>query len=449
MPKKKILIIDDDVSLRRIIEYNLNEDGYETRVASSGEEGLSIFAGEHFDLVISDLRMKKIDGLQVLKRVKESAPKTVFIIITAYATVEKAVEAMKSGCYDYLIKPFSKDELILTVEKAFKVKDLEEENLKLKRELDSKFKRENIIGISEEMGKVFDIVDKVAKSDASVLITGESGTGKELIAKLIYHNSNRKDAPFVAVNCAAIPDNLVESELFGYVKGAFSGAVSDKPGKFELADNGTIFLDEITQIKPDIQAKLLRVLQEKEFDQLGATRTKNVNVRVICATNANIDELVRTGEFRDDLFYRINVVPIKVPPLRQRREDIPHFINFFLKKVGRPEVKFEKDVLKILKNYNWPGNVRELENLIESIVLMSEKGTVSVELLPERFKKDTMTFGKVKFKVDEGGINLEEVEKELIVYALNKFNNNKSKTAKFLGISRPTLLYRLEKYSLT
>ncbi|MFC1855237.1 sigma-54-dependent transcriptional regulator [Thermodesulfobacteriota bacterium] len=448
MNKKKILVIDDDLSLQRVIEYNLNEAGYETKVACSGEEGLDIFHKEHFDLVISDMRMKKIDGMEVLKQVKESSPQTLFIIITAYATVEKAVQSMKMGCYDYLIKPFSRDQLILTVEKAFKLKDLVDENIQLKKALDSKFKRENIIGVSRKMQQILDLVDKVAKSDTSVLITGESGTGKELIAKAIYRNSSRKDAPFIAVNCAAIPDNLVESELFGFVKGAFSGANSDKPGKFELADKGTIFLDEITELKPEIQAKLLRVLQEKEIDRLGDTKTKSIDVRIISATNSDIDELIKSGGFREDLFYRINVVNINVPPLREREEDIPHFIAFFLKKLGRSDVKFDKDVLKLLKEYQWPGNVRELENIVESLVLLSEKGNINLEILPDRFKSPEKHFGNVKIEVGEKGINLKEVEKELILYSLEKFSNNKSQAAKFLGISRPTLLYRLEKYDL-
>ncbi len=445
---KKILIIDDDDSLRRIIEYNLTEEGFETQVAASGEEGLAIFNKSHFDMVISDMRMKEIDGMEVLKQVKKRSPETIVIIITAYATIEKAVIAMKSGCYDYLIKPFSRDELILIVKKAFKVGDLEEENRKLKKELKARFNRSNIISVSQEMQKVFDIAAKIAESNASVFITGASGTGKELIAKAIHYNSLRSNKPFVAVNCAAIPENLVESELFGYVKGAFSGANSSKPGKFELADGGTIFLDEISQLKTDIQAKLLRVLQERELDVLGGTKPKPIDVRVVSATNSDIDAQLKSGDFREDLLYRINVVGINLPPLKKRREDIPYLINHFLAKQGKTNVKLTKEVLNIFMDYSWPGNVRELENITESLALLCDNDTIGVDILPERFKKEAVTFGKVKFELDENGINLEEVEKELIAFALNKFGNNKSKSAKFLGISRPTLLYRLDKHKM-
>ena len=359
MIKEKILIIDDDPSFRRVLGYNLQEEGYEVIVAVSGGDGLQAF-DEHLPLlVITDLKMPGIDGFRVLREIKERSPDTIVIIITAFGAIDTAVEAMKLGAYDYITKPFNRDELKLVVRKAIQVSNLSRENRQLKERLTEKVDFENIVGISPGMEKVFNVVRKVADTDATILITGESGTGKELVAKAIHLLSSRISTVFVPINCAAIPRDLLESELFGHVRGAFTGAINDKTGKFKQADGGTLFLDEVGELSLDLQPKLLRALQEKVLEPVGSTKSVPVDVRVVAATNLDMEEAMRNGAFRDDLYYRLSVIPIHIPPLRERKEDIPLLLKHFAAKHGSENIEFDRESLESLTSYSWPGNVRE------------------------------------------------------------------------------------------
>ncbi len=360
---RKILVIDDDVSLRRVMEFNLGEAGYDVLTAGDGEDGLALFRRHRPEMVITDVQMPGMSGYEVLEQLLEIEPRTLVIIVTAFSTVEQAVEAMKVGAYDYLAKPFGRDQLIMTVAKAFEVKKLRQENLQLKEELSGNDRSSQIIADAPRMKVLMDRVRKVAASEASVLISGESGTGKEVIAKALHHGSARSKEPFIAVNCAAIPKDLIESELFGHIKGSFTGAVSDRKGKFSLADGGTLFLDEIGELPVELQPKLLRALQEQQIEPVGGV-TETVNVRVIAATNRDLEQAMLDGGFREDLYYRLAVVPIEIPPLRERREDIPQLLQFCLQKQSHgAQVKLSKQLIDCLQNYDWPGNVRELEML--------------------------------------------------------------------------------------
>ena len=446
--KQKILVIDDDDSLRRVLEYNLQEDGYEVQAASSGEEGLYWFGQSRPDLVITDMKMSGMDGLMVLKSIKERSPETLVLVITAFGTVDVAVEVMKAGAYDYITKPFNRDALRLTVKKALQFTGLAEENRRLKSELSDKADFRTIVGSSREMEKVFDVIRKVADTDTSILITGESGTGKELVARSIHANSYRRDAPFVAINCAAIPRELLESELFGHTKGAFTGAVKDKPGKFQLADGGTLFLDEVGELPLELQPKLLRALQEKEVEPVGGTKVQKVDVRIVAATNLDIDKSIAGGTFREDLYYRLSVIPIHLPPLRERRKDIPLLIRYFCGKHGSEKVTFDKDVLETLIMYPWPGNVRELENTVERLLIMRNGDVISFDELPEKFQ-DAAPCGNANIKLPDEGYSLEQLEREVVVHALERNSWNQTAAARFLRIPRHTLIYRIEKYGIT
>jgi two-component system NtrC family response regulator len=449
--KTRILVIDDDASLRRVLEYNLQEEGYEVQTAASAEEGLYLFGQSLPNLVITDMKMSGMDGMMVLKSVKERSPDTLVIIITAFGTVDIAVEAMKAGAYDYITKPFNREALKLTVRKALQFSGLTEENKRLKSELSDKTDFHTIVGSSREMEKVFEVIRKVADTEAAVLITGESGTGKELVARSIHANSSRKDAPFVAINCAAIPRELLESELFGHVKGAFTGAVRDKIGKFQLADRGTIFLDEVGDLPVEMQPKLLRALQEKEVVLVGGTKVQKLDVRVVSATNLNIDKAIAAGTFREDLYYRLSVIPIHLPPLRERRTDIPILIRYFCTKHGGTTITFAKDALETLIMYPWPGNVRELENTVERLLIMRNGETITLEELPEKIleEKTLRQPGSAFVTLPDEGYSLEQLEREVVVNALERNNWNQAAAARFLRIPRHTLIYRLEKYGIT
>ena len=444
--KAKILVIDDDTSLRRVLEYNLQEEGYEVLAASSGEEGLYLFGQSPPNLVITDMNMPGMDGLMVLKSVKDRSPETLVIIITAFGAVEVAVEAIKAGAYDYITKPFNRDELRLTVKKALQFSGLAEENRRLKNELSDKADLRTIIGSSNEMEKVFAIIRKVADTEAAVLLTGESGTGKELVARSIHANSSRRDAPFIAINCAAIPRDLLESELFGHIKGAFTGAIKDKTGKFQLADGGTLFLDEVGDLAVELQPKLLRALQEKEVEPVGGTKVQKVDVRVVSATNLDIDKAIADGSFREDLYYRLSVIPIHLPPLRERRKDIPLLLRYFCIKHGSEKIVFDKEALETLIMHPWPGNVRELENTVERLLIMRSGNVISLSDLPEKIREHGT--GVAILKLPDEGYSLEQLEREIVVEALERNNWNQTSAARFLRIPRHTLIYRMEKYGI-
>jgi len=431
------------------MEFSLTEAGHTVQTAASGEDGLRLFEKGTFDAVITDITMRGMSGMEVLASVRRRVPTIPVIVITAYGTIESAVEAMKQGAFDYITKPFNREELRLTLEKAIKMRRLEQENVELRAEVTDRYCFESIIGSSEKMKEVLDLAGRVAASDANVLITGESGTGKELLAKGVHYNSRRTNGPFVAVNCAAIPEALIESELFGHVKGSFTGAVRDKEGKFELADGGTLFLDEIGDLRIDLQAKILRALQEREVDRVGGSKPVSVDVRVIAATNKDIERAVKEGAFREDLYYRLNVITLFIPPLRERKEDIPLLASHFLKKFNADaDVHLDASALAVLTAYGWPGNVRELENVIERASVLKRGPLITRVELPEKLKKEKMGVEDIILNVPEQGISLEELEKSLIIKALEKHKGNQTRAAEFLGITRPTLIYRMEKFGL-
>jgi len=448
--KPTILIIDDDTSLRRVLEYNLQEAGYSVAAAAGGEEGLRLFAEVQPFLVISDMKMPGMDGMQVLQSVKQRSPETPVIMITAFGSVDMAVEAMKAGAYDYITKPFNRDELRLTVAKALQFCTLSQENRQLKSQLADRADFSAIIGGSAAMEKVFQVVAKVADTEASVLITGESGTGKELVARSIHSRSSRKSGPFVAINCAAIPHDLLESELFGHVKGAFTGAVRDKTGKFSLADGGTLFLDEVGELPPLLQPKLLRALQERVIEPVGGTKEQKLDVRVVAATNLDMEKAISDGAFREDLYYRLAVIPLHLPPLRQRRDDIPLLLRHFCGRHGAEAVQFDKAALATLVSYPWPGNVRELENLVERLLIMRNGDTITAEELPEKvLHNDRPVSADTVVNLPPEGYSLEQLEREVVVQALERNNWNQTAAARFLRIPRHTLIYRMEKYAIT
>ena len=444
----RILIIDDDTSLRRVLEYNLQEEGYEVIAAADGGEGLACFDEQQPDLVITDLKMPGASGFQVLKIIGEKAPGLPVIVITAFGAVETAVEAMKLGAYDYITKPFNRDALRLTVRKALEMRGLSEENRRLREELTDRAEFRNIIGVSRAMEQVFGVVRKVADTDATVLITGESGTGKELVAKAIHSLSSRRAAPFVAINCAAIPRDLLESELFGHVRGAFTGAVRDKPGKFQLAEGGTIFLDEVGDLPVDLQPKLLRALQEREIDPVGGAAARKIDVRVVAATNSDMTEACAAGRFREDLYYRLAVIEVALPPLRARSEDIPLLVKHFSGRFGASMVDFAPETLAALQGYAWPGNVRELENTVERLMIMRNGNLITREELPAKIISETLVRGGRVVNLPSEGYPLEQLEREVVIEALERCGWNQTAAARFLSIPRHTLIYRMEKYRI-
>ena len=450
--QKTVLVIDDDESLRRVVEYNLREDGYGVLTAADGRIGLERFHESAVDLVLTDVRMPEMSGLEVLARVKAMQPDLPVIVLTAHGTIDAAVEAMKGGAFDYLTKPFSRDQLQASVRKALELGALASENRHLRQIVRERFSFASMIAGSRAMRAVTDTASRVAASDTTVLLEGESGTGKELLAKAIHVNSARSRGPFITVNCAAIPEHLLESELFGHRRGAFTGAVADKPGKFEAANRGTIFLDEVGELPLLLQVKILRVLQEREVDKLGETRSIKVDVRVIAATNRGLEKMIADGAFREDLYYRLAVVSIRVPPLRERADDIPLLVDHFLDKhaarLERARPAVDKEVYAAFNRYAWPGNIRELENVIERALVLDRDGVLGLDDLPERLQASGQRFGNLRIELPDEGISLEDVERELLLAALEKHNWNQTRAAAYLNITRSTLLYRMQKFGL-
>lgn len=447
----KILLIEDEPSVRLGITCTLESAGHEVKTAESGTGGITAFEKEDFDIVITDLRLPGADGIEVLKSVKSVSSDTGVIIITAFADVKTAVDAMKEGAYDYISKPFDPDELLIVIDRFVKHSGLVLENIRLKEEVRDRKQFQCIIGASPVMQKVFESIEVIARTDSSVIILGESGTGKELVANAIHNLSTRKDKPFIKINCAAIPETLLESELFGHEKGAFTGAIQRRKGKFEIADGGTIFLDEIGDMPLALQAKLLRVLENRTFERLGGNETIRIDVRTIYATRKNLKEEVKAGRFREDLYYRLNVLPITLPPLRERKEDIPllvgHFKDFFGRKTGKPGIAISPSAMDLLLAYDYPGNVRELEHAVEMAVTLNRGNTIDGCCLPLEIRGPE--------KCDEGGLHCEDAgltdrvrlfERDLITRALEETGGRKKETARKLGISRGTLWRKLREH---
>ena len=451
----KILIIDDEPLMRISITDALIAEGYDVKGSESGRGGMGFISKGNYDVIITDLNLPEVDGMEILKTALKRSPKSKVIMITAYGSVDTAVDAMKQGAYDYITKPFSMDELLIIVRRLMEFRKLENENLELKEKIDEKYAFEGIIWSSSKMQEVLEKVKVVADAVSTILITGESGTGKELIANAIHYNSSRKDNPFIKVSCAALPETLLEAELFGYEKGAFTGALKQKKGRFELAHTGTLFLDEIGEISPAIQVKLLRVLQERQFERLGGTETLNIDVRIICATQRNLKKEVKQGIFREDLYYRLNVVPIHIPPLTERKEDILLMANSFLKKFAaknnKPIDGISSEAKEMLINYPFPGNVRELEHAMERVVILGSGKNIKPEDMPE----DIRDFYKaglkdaIKISCSERLTKaIGEFEKEYILRAIEETKGNKTVAAERLGISRKTLWEKCKNYGL-
>ena len=449
----KILVVDDEDSQLRIIVAVLAHADYEVSHASGATKAAEQIAEDRMDLVITDLKMDDGTGMDVLKEAKLLSPDTEVIVMTAYGSIESAVEAMRQGACDYLTKPFDKDVLLVSVEKALEHKRLRDENIKLRELVTSRFAMGSIIGVSDEMQRIFMLIEKSIPVASTVLIQGESGTGKELVARSIHFSGPRKKNPFVAVNCAAVPQNLIESELFGHEKGAFTGAVQTRKGKFEVADGGTIFLDEIGDMSMDLQAKLLRVLQEMRIERVGGAGLLPVDVRVLAATNKNLQEEVAGGRFRDDLFFRLNVLVIDIPPLREHKEDIPLLIDHFQKKLSqrfaREYPPLDSAVIDRFMVYHWPGNIRELENTLERLLVLTDKEKIELSDLPQNMLAPAAALGDSRqMRLPEEGISIEEVEKKLICQALDRTNGHILKASKLLGMTYKTLQYRIKKYGV-
>ncbi len=456
--KSRILVVDDEESIREFLEIMLKKEGYEVTIAEDGLKAKETLAKKSFDMVISDMQMPNMTGIELLKHVKESYPDLVFMMITAFGTTETAVDAMKMGAYDYVTKPFKIDEVRMNIANALRSKNLETEVRVLKKELVKEYSFQNMIGNSQAMHTIFDLVKRVSQAPTNVLITGESGTGKEVVAKAIHYNGPLKDKPFVTINCGAIPENLMESEMFGHKKGSFTGAITDKAGLFEVADGGTLFLDEVGELPVSIQVKLLRAIQERVIRRVGAIDDIKIEVRIIAATNRNLEEMVQKGGFRQDLFYRLNVINIKTPSLRERQDDIPllanHFLRKYNEKLNKSISSISAEAMEIMKKYNYPGNVRELENMIERTVALEAGSTILPESLPPMV--NTTSGRKMassnEIEIGDDGLDLDKVmgqiEKELLVKAIHSAGGIKKKAAKLLHISFRSMRYRIEKYNL-
>lgn len=444
-----ILVVDDEINIRGALVTLLNKRGHEVRAAGTGEEALDLLETAPADLVLTDLRMPGMGGMEFLRRLKEKWPDTEVVVMTAFGSIDTAVEAMRVGAYDYLTKPIDRERFPVIVEKALEHRALAFENKQLRDRLQTTTRFDQMIGESAPMQRIYTLVEMVADSDVTVLLTGESGTGKELVARAIHHKSPRANGPFITLNCGALPENLFESELFGYEKGAFTGAVATKAGRFELADGGTLLLDEVGELSLKSQVDFLRVLETKEFRRLGGTKVITVDTRIIAATNRNLEEAVKQGEFREDLYYRLNVVPIRLPPLRERGDDIPLLVDRFLEEFSAQHNREPKDVsreaMRLLRLYAWPGNIRQLRNLIERLVVTVRERTIQPHHLPEEIQASRED---VRTMVVTLGSSLEEIEKAVIRRTLAEVTNHREKAAKLLGISPRALQYKIKEYGI-
>jgi DNA-binding NtrC family response regulator len=450
MAGERILIVDDEKSMCQYLSIMLKKEGYQVKTTNNGKKAVQLVKESNFDVLITDIRMEGMDGIEVLAAVKEVDPTLPVIIMTAYASQKTAIEALNRGAFYYLIKRAKNEEIKMVIRNALDMHKVKNENIFLKKQLKKKDDFKDIIGKSEEIQDVFTLVDKVADTDSTILICGESGTGKELIAKAIHYRSNRANEPFVSINCGALPENLLESELFGHVKGSFTGAIRDKDGLFKVANGGTFFLDEVGETSPAIQVKLLRVLQEREIIPVGGTAPIKVDVRLIAATNADLERAVQQESFRADLYYRLNVIPIVIPPLRDRQDDIPllveHFLQLASEKSGSRKV-VTKDAMDLLTGYDWPGNVRELENVIERAVILQEEGEIEVEDLPDKVRNHSRE--RRKLVMEKAQMTLEELEKEYLISVLEETNWQKKKASAILGINASTLYRKIQRYKLS
>ena len=456
--KSKILVVDDEESIREFLDIMLRKEGYDVTCAEDGQKAIETLKKKSFEMIISDLQMPNVTGIELLKHVKDTSPDIIFMMITAFGTTESAVEAMKMGAYDYITKPFKIDEVRLNIANALRSQNLEVENRTLKREMGKEYSFQSFIGNSDPMHRIFDLIKRVSLTPTNVLITGDSGTGKEMVAKAIHFNGPLKERPFVTINCGAIPESLMESEMFGHKKGSFTGAVVDKVGLFEVASGGTLFLDEVGELPVSIQVKLLRSIQEKVIRRVGAIEDINVDVRIIAATNRDLEKMVTEGTFRQDLFYRLNVINIVTPSLRDRVDDIPLLANYFLKKyndrLSKNIASINTEAMAMLKKYDYPGNVRELENIIERTVALEGGAEILPESLPPFVNSPSgrKRASSHEIEVTEDGIDLDnvmgQIEKELLIKAIHTAGGVKKRGAKLLGITFRSMRYRVEKYSL-
>lgn len=452
MTKGRILVVDDDPSLRRVLQVQLEQEGYEVVVTASAQQALSVLQLRQLDLVITDLKLPGMSGLELLKQIHSQYPQMIIIMLTAFGTVDTAVEAMKTGAYDYLTKPVHPDEMSVVVRRALDHVRLVEQVRTLRLSLNQKYGFENILGRSPALLEVLDMAERAAHSSSTVLIRGETGTGKELLARAIHFNSSRSDSPLVTINCGAIPKELLESELFGHRRGSFTGAVGDKKGRIELADGGTLFLDEIGEMSPDLQVKLLRLIQEGEIEKIGSEARIKVDVRIIAATHRELQAMIEDGSFREDLYYRLAVIPLVMPSLRERSEDIPDLVQHFFRKSQdknkRTDLAMPPALLPYFTRYRWPGNVRELENVVERIVVLARGGDIAVEDLPLFLRQEKAGIDALEIDLPPQGVSLEAIEKELILRALRMCDWNQTRAARYLDISRKTLIYRIEKHGI-
>jgi len=452
MRKGNILVVDDERGQREILRTILEGEGYDVLTANNEREALKALQEEVFDAILTDLKMPGGDGIHLLACILREIPASSVVIMTAHGTIDSAVEAMKLGAFDYLTKPLERDELLVVMEKAVEKTSLLNENTRLKEQLDERFRVENIVGSDGKMQDILKMIKRVSGSRSTVLVYGESGTGKELVAKAIHQNSPRRDKPFIAINCAAIPVNLLESELFGYEKGSFTGANSRKTGLFESANGGTLLLDEVGDMDMSLQTKLLRVLQEKEIRRVGGKESIKVDVRIIAATNRNLEDEIRNGKFREDLYYRLNVIALRMPALRERIGDIPELISYFIKKHSKAMNKkitgISNDALNHFLNYHWPGNVRQLESVIERAVIMTDGYRIEEDALPFEIRNKPYQIGKIGFDIPDEGMSFEEHEKELLLKAMKKADWVIARAALLLGMSYRTLQYRLDKFGI-